>query len=244
MGNTFTFTLTAAPTLAAGTYNVPITGTSSPSQHSVNAVLTVTAPDFTPSVTGSQSVGQGLTSKNYTLSYTAKNGFTGTVNWAITPPAGITATPANLSGNGVTFTLTATSIAPGTYSIPILATSGTLSHQIIASLTVTAPVPSFNLSISPSSQNVKRPTSGTATASYGVTITPVNGFSGSVKLTASGGTTGVTLSVTSPVNSPYPQATLTVNVTNRAKLQTHKLTVTGSATGVSNTTASTSVTVD
>ena len=182
-GNTFTFDLTPAANQAAGTYTVQITGTSSTLVHSVNATIVVTAPNFNVSVSGSQTVIQGnTTANNYTLTATPVNGFTGTVAWTFgTLPTGITATAlATLaSGNTSTFQLTAASnLAPATYSIPITATSGTLSHSLNATLVVTPFVSTFSLSITPSSQSVSHPSNGkTATATYTINVASVGAAS-------------------------------------------------------------------
>ncbi len=188
--------------------------------------------DFSVSVSGSQTVPPGGTSSAYKLTDTPLNGFTGAVTWTISPPAGITASaPVPATGSPSTFTLTASSAGAGTYTIPIVGTSGLLSHSTTASLTVTAPT--FTLSISPSSQTVNRPTSGAATATYTVNVIPVGGFTSPVTLTVTGGTTGVTPSIvasTSPI-TPGGNGTLVVSVTDNAKKGSRTLTVTGSASG-------------
>lgn len=249
-GNTFTFDLTPASNLAPGTYTVAITGTSSTLVHSVNATIVVTAPNFNVSVSGSQTVAPGgTTASNYTLTATPVNGFNGTVAWAFgTLPTGITATPSNLAtGNTSTFKLTAASnVTPATYSIPITATSGSISHSLNATLVVSAPAATFTLSITPSSQTVTHPSSGkTATATYTINVTSTGGFANPVHLSVSGGVTGVTPAITgtNPV-TPGGSSTLTVTVSNSAKTgsQTQSFVVTGSATGTTNKTASATLT--
>lgn len=227
-GNTSSFTLTASPTLAAGTYTIPITGTSGTS-HSTSATLVVTAPDFTVSMSGSQTVAPGATSGNYTLTAKPVNGFAGTVAWTITPPSGITAsTPA--SGNTSTFTLTASStLAAGTYSIQVTGQSGSLQHSTTATLIVTAP--SFNLSVSPASKTVTRPGSAT----YTVTITPVGNFTTPVALTISGLSTGLSAAFLPASVNPGLTSTLTVTVSTSARKANDSLTVTGTANGIKKT---------
>jgi len=188
-------------------------------------------PDFSVSVSpGSQTVAQGGTSGNYTLTATPSGGFTGTVTWSVTPPAGITASSVSASG---TFTLTAAaSLAAGSYAIPITGTSGSLVHATSATLVVTSNS-SFSLAISPSSNTVKRPSSGTATATYTVTVTPSGSFNSSVSLTVSGGATGISPSL-NPTTIPggSGQSTLTVTVSPNSRRTTRTLTVTASGGGV------------
>ncbi len=213
------------------------------------ALSYASTPDFSVSVSGSQTVAPGGTSGNYTLTATPSNGFSGTVNWTVTPPSGISAStpvPVNGSPNNATFTLTAAStLGAGTYSIPITGTSGSLTHSVNATLVVAAPVSTFSLSIVPGSQTVTRPSSGTTTITYVVDVTAVNGFTNKVTLSASGQTTGVTTSITgtNPV-APGGTGTLSVAVTNRARKGTRTLTVTGSATGTSNKSATVTITIN
>jgi Phosphate-induced protein 1 conserved region len=202
-------------------------------------------PDFGVSVSGAQSVQAGQTSAAYTVTTSPVNGFSGTITWSFVGlPSGIAATPSNAHGNSTTFILaTSSSLAAGTYTIPVTATSGSLSHTVSATLVVTAPT--FNLTINPSSKIVTRPTAGkTTTVTYAVTVSPVGAFTKPVTLTASGGTTGVTVSITgtNPVN-PGSSGTLSVTLTNSALATTRTLTVTGTASGVASKQATALITI-
>jgi hypothetical protein len=187
-------------------------------------------PDFSTSVSpSSQSVSPGGITANYGLTATAMNGFSGTVNWTISPPGGITSSSASRSGNHVTFTLTAgATLGAGTYTIPISATSSSLIHSTSATLVVSAP--SFSLSITPSSQAVRRPSTGTTSATYTVTVTPVGAFSSPVTLSVSGATTGIS-PVLTPTSNPGTFV-LTVTVSNNSKKGGGTLTVTATGGGV------------
>ncbi len=200
-------------------------------------------PDFGVSVSGAQSVQSGQKSGTYTLTANAVNGFAGAVAWTVSGlPAGITATPtSSMQGNSATFTLTAaSSMAAGTYSIPVTGTSGSVAHTVSATLVVTAP--SFNLTINPASKSVTRPTSGSTTVTYAVNVAPVGPLTKPVTLVASGGTTGITVSITgtNPVN-PGSNGTLSVTITNSAKTGPRTLMVTGSAAGIASKQASTQI---
>jgi hypothetical protein len=230
-GGTATFTLTASASAAGGTYAIPITGTSGTLHHSLNASLVVTAPGFSVAVSGAQSVLPGGTSAKYTLTDTPLNGFNGIVTWTFGAlPAGITVNAANpLQGSPATFTLTvASSVTPTTYAIPITGTSGTVQHSLTATLTVSAPT--FSLTITPSSQTVSRPSSGTMTVTYAVNVNSMGGFAGPVTLAASGGTTGISPSITGTnAVTAGGIGTLSVTITNSAKKGNRSLTVTGTA---------------
>jgi hypothetical protein len=197
-------------------------------------------PDFSPSVSpSSQSVARGATSGNYTLTATPSNGFTGTVTWSVTPPAGITASAVSPSG---TFTLTAAAtLATGTYTIPITGTSGSLVHSTSASLVVVGSTGSFTVSISPSSLTVKRPTSGTATGTYTVTVGGT--FTSVVSLSVSGGATGITPVLNPTTIQGSGQSTLTVTVTPSAHHTTRTLTVTATG-GTKSKTAKATITIN
>jgi hypothetical protein len=207
-----------------------------------------TSADFSVSISGSpQTVSAGgAASGNYTLTAAPLNGFNGTVAWTFSNvPAGITVNAASgLSGSPATFTLSAApGVAAGTYSVTVTGTSGSLVHSTIASLIVS--VPTFSLSITPSSQTVNRPSGGTTTATYTVNVTAVGAFTNPVTLTVSGGTTGVTPSIASstPV-TPGGSTTMNVAVTSSAKRNhTRTLTVTGSASGSTDKTASATITI-
>jgi hypothetical protein len=250
-GNTATFTLSPASTLAAGTYTVAVTGAGpgGTPTHSANATIVVTAPDFTVSVSGSQTIPAGGTTANYTLTAHAVNGFNGVVSWAFgSLPAGITASPnPPVPGLTSTFKLTAAAgTAPNTYTIPIAASSGTLNHPLNATLVISAPVQSFTLSIGPSTpaQPITRPNGSTTTVTYPITVTPVNGFTNPVTLSVSGGANGETPSITgtNPV-TPGGTGTLSVLITNKARSGTKTLTVSGTATGTTKQTATTTITI-
>ena len=107
-------------------------------------------------------------------------GFIGVVTLRLQGPAGFTtySTQINASGGTATFNLSAVALnVAGSYTVTA-SSSGLTSAQ--ASLTVVSP----NFSISTSKQSLT--VGGSGVASLNVTITPTNGFSGTVTLSCSG----------------------------------------------------------
>jgi hypothetical protein len=140
-----TLTVSAA---VAGNYTSIITGTSGSLSHSATVFVNITAPQPPPDFTitagpTSQSVSRGSTT-SFTITITGKNGFNGTVT--------LTATVSPVVRNGPTITLPST-VGPfsnstltvstvhktplGSYTITIMATSGSLTHSVTVTVTVT-----------------------------------------------------------------------------------------------------------
>ena len=132
------------------------------------------------------------------------------------------------------------SIAPGTsnsteFDVPTGLPAGNYTVYAIANgiqsnpITV-AVVGGFNLSASPSILNVSQGGSVTST----ITVTPVDGFSGSVTLSASGLPSGVTAAF-SP-NPTTSSSTLTLTASASAALGTTNVTIQGASGSLTNTT--------
>ena len=124
------------------------------------------------------------------------------------------------------FTVSTNQVGAST-SVTISASYGGVAQT--ASLTVSAQ-PNYTLSTSPTSLSIAQGTSGTST----ITVTPHNGFSSSVSLSASGLPSGVTASF-----SPNPAtmtSTLTLAASNTATTATVTVTITGTSGSLTNTT--------
>ena len=125
------------------------------------------------------------------------------------------------------------SIAPGTlvttqFDVPAGLPAGAYNLFVVANGIASNAVPvtvaasaDFSLSANPTSVSVAQGNSGTST----ITINPVNGFNGSVTLSASGLPSGVTAGF-SPNPAPT-SSTLTLNVSPSAVLGTSTVTITG-----------------
>jgi Pro-kumamolisin, activation domain len=205
-----------------------------------NWPATAPPPDFSMSVSpASLSIVQG-NSGSSTISITPQNGFSGSVSLSASGlPSGVNASfnPASTTSTS-TLTLTASGAAAvGTASVIITGTSGGLTHQTQLTLTVNQAA-GFTLSASPSSVSVAQGGQGFST----IIVNPLNGFSGSVSLSASGLPTGVTASF-SPASTPS-YSTLILSATAVAVTGTFDVTVTGTSGGLSaSTTISLTVTI-
>jgi hypothetical protein len=231
--STSTLTLTASGTAATGTATVTITGTSGSLQHTTTVSLTVNpAPDFSLSASPtSLTVVQGNNGTS-TITVNPLNGFSGSVSLSASGlPSGVTASfSPNPTTSTSTLTLTASgTAATGTATVTITGTSGSLQHTTTVSLTVN-PAPDFSLSASPTSLTVVQGNNGTST----ITVNPLNGFSGSVSLSASGLPSGVTASF-SP-NPTTSTSTLTLTASGTAATGTATVTITGTSGALTHTT--------
>jgi uncharacterized membrane protein len=233
---TSSLTLTAGATATTGTATVTITGTSGSLSHATTVTLTVNAaPNFTLSASpASVSVTQG-SSASSTVSVNSTNGFNGSVSLSASGlPSGVTASfnPGSTTTNS-TVTFTASGAATtGTATVTITGTSGSLTHTTTITLTVNAAaVPNFSLSASPTSVSVTQGGSGTST----VTVNPVNGFNGSVSLSASGLPSGVTASF-NPA-STATNSTVTFTASGTATTGTATVTITGTSGSLTRTTS-------
>src|SRR2546426_5755078 len=148
---------TSACTLGAsgaGSSTVTVTGTNDSLVHTTSIGVGVTAPptpDFSISANPASVsfvAGQSTTS---TISVQPSGGFTGTVSLtAASSPAGVTAScvPSSISGTQAsTCLLNAT--APGSYTVVVTGTSGTLSHATSILVGVTGSGPTARFTYSP-----------------------------------------------------------------------------------------------
>jgi hypothetical protein len=218
-------------------------------------------PGFTLALNPTSLTVQQGASGQTTLTVTPQNGFTGTVALSLVAgqdqvPQGLTLSPGSVqvSGSGPVnqpLTLSAQPATPtGTYRLKVRATSGSLTREADLTVAVTAPPPSpgFTLSLNPTSLTVQQGSNGQTT----LTVTPQNGFTGTVSLSLVAGQDqvpqGLTLSPGSvqvsgsgPVNQPLtlsaqpatPTGTyrLKVRATSGSLTREADLTVTVSASG-------------
>ena len=232
-------TLSAAGTAATGTFTVTVTGTSGSLTSTTTFSLTVNPQgNFALSASPSSlTIVQGASSTS-SIAVNALNSFNGSVSLAASGlPAGVTAAfnPASTTGAS-TLTLTASSSATtGPATVTITGTAGNLTSSTTLSLTVNPP-PNFTLSASPNALTITQGSSGAST----ITVNPLNGFNGSVALSASGLPNGVTPSF-SPASTTGTSA-LTLTASSTATTGTVTVTVTGTS-GVLTKTTTISLTI-
>jgi len=187
-------------------------------------------PDFSISASpASQTVLQG-NSTTYTVTVTPSGGFSGTVTLSASGlPSGASASfnPPTIIGSGSS-TMTVTTSAstpPGTYTLTITGTSGNLTHSTTVTLVVTGPSPDFAITATPLTRIVTRP----ANTTYTVTVTPVNGFSGTVSFSVSGLPSRTTASFNPASVTGGGTSTLTVDTRFRTPRGTYVLTIRGTS---------------
>jgi hypothetical protein len=195
-------------------------------------------PDFSISASpASRTVLQG-NSTTYTVTVGASGGFSGTVTLSASGlPSGASASfnPATIttSGSSTMSVTTSASTPPGTYTLTITGTSGSLTHSTTVTLVVTGPTPDFLITASPLTRTVTRP----ANTTYTVTVTPVNGFSGTVSFSVSGLPARTSASFNPASVTGSGTSTLTVDTRNRTPRGTYVLTIRGTSGSLVHTTA-------
>ncbi|HVB33135.1 MAG TPA: hypothetical protein VNJ52_01990 [Patescibacteria group bacterium] len=237
--------LTVSPNRKAtrGTYTLTITGASGSLSHSVDVTFvvgTLSTPNFSLSASQtSQSVVQGG-SASYTITVSGSGGFTGDVGLTETGlPGGATPTfsPTTVtggSGNSALSVATSASLAAGTYPFTVTGTSGSLVQNLSLTLVVQQAgggSGDFSISISPSSQSVG-PKSST---SYTVTVSALNGFTGTVNLSLSGLPNRTNSSFSSSTITGSGTSMLTISTTPKSAAGSYTLTVTGTSGSSSHT---------
>lgn len=229
---TATLSIPVPPTASAGISTVTVTGTSGALVHTVAITYNVTVPDFTVTASPTSMTIAAGSQGTSTIRVTALNGFTGTVALSATSsPLTTSFNPTSIQTSGTsTLTITAPSgTSAGTYTVTVTAASGSISHS--ATVTVTVTNPDFTVSASPSSLSVRSGQQGTSR----ITVSALNGFRGTVSLSASvsGGLT-VSVSPSSVTNSGT--STLTVRVPSSIRSGTFTVTVTATSGTLRHTT--------
>jgi subtilase family serine protease len=175
---------------------------------------------------------------NSAIAIVPQGGFHGNVGLSVSNlPDGVTASfSPNPATTASTLTLTVSpTAASSTSALTITGTSGSLTNSTNLNLTIAQGNPSFTLSAAPAAVTLVQ---GVGSASSTVSVTPVNGFSGKVSLTAKGLPKGVTAVFSlNPVTS---SSTVTFTASSTAKNGTATVTITGTSGTLS---ASTTVTV-
>jgi uncharacterized membrane protein len=223
--------------VGTGTFLITITASNNAAIHQISVILNVfSGTDFGITVNPpSRSIVQGVQAF-YTVTVLAGGGFSSPVTLNISgTPSGSTAafsstiviptSGGNQTGLSITTSLSTTT---GVFQFIVCGKAGSLSHCATASVNVSQSItPFFDLSISPSSNNVFRGSSTT----FVVRITSVNSFNQPVSLQLTShpsGTAGVfsPSPVTPPLNG-FAQSTLNISVAQDASPGTYNITITG-----------------
>ncbi len=231
---TFTWSVTGDGTIdssglvTAGATTGTFTVTAASGGVSGTASLTVTAVPVLTTITVSPASASVQTGGTRQFTATGNDQF----GQPMSPPPAFSWSVAGggtVSSSGL---FTAGSTAGGPFTVT--ASSGAVNGT--ASVTVTSTPADFSLSVSPTSQSVKR--GGTAT--YTVTITPSNGFTGAVTLSLTGQPSGATVTFTP--NPTTGTSTLKIKTQATTARQTYTLTIKG-VSGSLNHSKSVSLTV-
>jgi hypothetical protein len=198
--------------------------------HPPTRTITVNpAPDFSIAASpSSQSTAQGSNAQ-YTASVSALNGFTDTVNFSVTGlPSGASASfvPASVAGSGSsTLAVTTSSGTPvGSYMLTITGATTTLSHSVNVTLNVNS-IGDFSLSASPTTLQIPRGGNG----SDSVTVSALQGFTGTVSLSISGLPSRTSASWNPSTVTGSGSSVLSIRVNRPARSGTYNLTITGTS---------------
>src|SRR2546427_6500560 len=164
MTSTSKLTIYVPPGTSQGPYSVTVTASDSFISHSTNVAVNVPAPSFTVSASPATLTINSGSSGTSTITVAGSYGFSGPVALLAFPSIGgppVTVSPTNLqvpSSGSVSATLTviasssgaySTPISPGSYTITLNATMGSLSHTETIPLTVTSPSSGVGILASP-----------------------------------------------------------------------------------------------
>jgi hypothetical protein len=232
-----TVTIAAAAAAAPATTSITIRATGSGVTDATSALslIVAAAPAYTLTLASpTTSITQGASgSIDVAL---ARTNFTGTVTFAVSGlPTGATAAfaPTSTTTNASVLTIMTGTAAAGTYPITVTGTAAGLTDRTVTfSLGITAP-PSYTLATAASSLSILQGAGGTMDAF----VTRTN-FTGDVDLAVTGLPAGAMASFSlNPVSGGAVSSTLAI-ATGTAVPGTYALTITGTATGLTDRIAS------
>jgi len=232
-GTTGTFSVTVRGTNIAGD-GVPGNADSTDQDFALvvyNGSTAAPTPDFTLSASPSSATVTAGGSANFTVSNAALNGFAGSITLSASPAlSGVSYSfapnPLAANGSSVLTCTTTAGATTGTTVLTITGTSGSITHTTNVSLTINAvAVPDFTLSATPASASV---TVG-GSANFTVSDTALNGFAGSITLSASPAISGVTYSFAPNPLGPNASSVLTCTTTAGASTGVKAITITGTS---------------
>ena len=130
----------SAGSAAPGTYTLTVTGIEGTSTHSTTVTLTVPSNDFSIGASPTSLTLNPGGSGTSTISTAVRSGVAGTINLSVSgAPSGASASLSPTSvpaGGSSTLTVGSGSAAPGTYTLTITGTEGSMTHSTTVALTV------------------------------------------------------------------------------------------------------------
>ncbi len=226
-----TMTVTTSSGTPTGNFTITIQGQNGNVSKTTTVALQVV--DFSLRSCASGLIGQPGGSPSCVLNVNPINGFSGAVTLTASGQpngANITFNPNPTTGSSTMTVALSGSVAAGTYPITITGTNGTVSRTTMVNLSVV----DFTVSARPANSSI----APGGTTSYQITINPMNGFSGTVTLSASGQPSGSNPPTFSP-NPATSTSTMTVTSSGGANLGGYPLTITGQNGPTNHTTSAT-----
>ena len=180
-------------------------------------------PDFTLSASPTTLKVQQGSIGAITITVGAAGGFSGTVTLD-SKATGLAATfdPSTVTGSGESTLTIPADTQVGSYGVTVTGISGAISHSILVNVQVVKP--DFSVSASSSSLSISSGNKGTDK----ITVTPLNGYVGTVKLSATGAPNGVTCNfnpTSTSLTSSAVTSTLTITVPRGTTRGTYTITV-------------------
>ncbi|OLB72205.1 hypothetical protein AUI06_01900 [archaeon 13_2_20CM_2_52_21] len=240
-----TMTVSTTSSTAAGPYSVLAIGRSLTGVFNTVtvSVMVTSQPDFALTASPSNLAITAGSSGFSTITLSSLGGFTGTINLAASispsgPAISLSVSSIALSAGGSgTSTLTVsttTSTASGSYTVIVSGVSGTVSHSTTLSVMVN-PVSKPDFSIGPSGVNIGLAQG--ASTFQPVTLTSLGGFTGTVSLTDSVSSSGLTLGLSQTsvtlTSGGTASSTLTISTTSSTPPGSYTITITGTSGSIS-----------
>ncbi|HKB80530.1 MAG TPA: hypothetical protein VKH35_12530, partial [Thermoanaerobaculia bacterium] len=239
-GQTIAFSISAAGA-TSGVAVLNVSDAAAGINKNIQLTINITPADFTPAVSPpTLSMTAGGSAQNVGASVLPNACFSSNVSVAASgQPPGMTVTPnpASITAPGFTPASIAiqasASVTPGTYPVTFTFTSGGITHSASVQVTVSR-APDFVLNLNPPAITVQAGSSGSTQA----TITPLNGFSGTVNVIAPA-VPGMTIAPATFTLAPGASQPLTVSVAAGTPAGTQSLVFNATSPAVTGTRSAT-----
>ncbi|MBL8222336.1 MAG: VWA domain-containing protein, partial [Bryobacterales bacterium] len=233
-----TMTLATSAGTPTGTFPLRITASGGTITREVQALLTINpGAGYSLSATPQTATVSAGSNTTFTVTLTAAGGFDGMVQLNSTGlPEGASASysPAILNGAGTsTVTVNTTgSTQTSSYPVTFTGTSGIIAQQAAAVTLSVNGQPNFTLAATPTSA----PLTPGASTTFTITLTPINGFSGTASLSQSGAPAGSTVTFNPASITGSGASTMAITVPGGTSTGTYPITVSATAGSLTKTT--------